>query len=253
MTRRFDAIVIGAGQAGPSLAGRLAAAKMKVAIIERHLVGGTCVNTGCKPTKTLVASAYAIHTARRGSDYGFSVGAGVSVDMPAVAARARKVILDSRKSNEEWLAGMPNVELIRGHAQFIAPEIVAVNELTLTAPKIFINVGGRALVPDIAGIDSVPFLTNTEMVALDSLPHHLVVVGGSYIGLEFAQMYRRFGSQVTVVERLDRLIGREDPDVSQGVREILEAEGVTVRTRANCLGLQPHPRGGRGDRRLRSR
>lgn len=186
MTLRFDAIVIGAGQAGPSLAGRLGAAGMKVAIIERHLVGGTCVNTGCKPTKTLVASAYAIHTARRGSEYGFSVGAGVSVDMPAVAARARKVILDSRKSNEEWLAGMPNVELIRGHAKFMTPEVVAVNELALTAPKIFINVGARALVPDIAGIGSVPFLTNTDMIALDSLPHHLVVIGGSYIGLEFA-------------------------------------------------------------------
>jgi pyruvate/2-oxoglutarate dehydrogenase complex dihydrolipoamide dehydrogenase (E3) component len=188
MTRRFDAIVIGAAQAGPSLASRLGAAGMKVAIIERHLVGGSCVNTGCKLTKTLVASAYAIHTARRGREYGVFVGAEVSVDIPAVAVRARKIICDSRKSNEGRLAGMANVELIRGHAKFVSAEVVAVNEVTLTAPRIFINVGGRAQVHDIAGIDSVPFLTNTDLVALDSLPHHLVVVGESYIGLEFAQM-----------------------------------------------------------------
>jgi pyruvate/2-oxoglutarate dehydrogenase complex dihydrolipoamide dehydrogenase (E3) component len=241
--RQFDAIIIGAGQAGPPLAGRLNAAGMKVAVIERHLVGGTCVNTGCKPTKTLVASAYATHIARRGSEYGFSVGADVTVDMPRIAARARKVILDSRKSNEDWLAGLRNVELIRGHARFKGPAIVAVGELTLTAPRIFINVGGRASVPEIPGSDSVPFLTNTDMVALDSLPRHLVVVGGSYIGLEFAQMYRRFGSEVTVVERKDRLISREDPDLSQAVREILEAEGISVRTRADCLGLKPHEQG----------
>ena len=241
--RNFDAIIIGAGQAGPPLAGRLSAAGMKVAIIERHLVGGTCVNTGCKPTKTLVASAYAAHTARRGLEYGFSVGAPVTVDMPTVAARARKVIVDSRKSNEDWLGGLANVELIRGHARFKAAGMVAVGELTLTAPRIFINVGGRAIVPDIPGIDSVPFLTNTGMVALDALPRHLVVVGGGYIALEFAQMYRRFGSEVTLVERNERLIGGEDPDVSQAIREILESEGITVRTRADCLALKPHEQG----------
>lgn len=235
--RSFDAIIIGAGQAGPSLAGRLNQAGLSVAIIERHLVGGTCVNTGCKPTKTLVASAYAVHTARRGHDYGFNVAEPIKIDMKKVAARADQVIRDSRASNESWLTGMADVELIRGHARFEGPNIVAVNGERLTAPRIFINVGGRAATPDMPGIDQVPILTNTDMVALDMLPRHLVVIGGSYIGLEFAQMYRRFGSEVTVVERMDRLIGREDADVSEAVRDILEAEGISIRTGADCIGF----------------
>ncbi|CAN7737652.1 FAD-containing oxidoreductase [Variovorax paradoxus] len=241
--RAVDAIIIGAGQAGPSLAGRLDATGHKVVLIERHLVGGTCVNTGCKPTKTLIASAYAAHTARRGSDYGFSVASPVTMDMPAVAARARKVILDSRRGNEEWLAGMRNVELIRGHARFVAEGTVDVNDQRLTAPKIFINVGARAQVPDLPGVDEVPFLTNTDMVALETLPRRLVIVGGSYIGLEFAQMYRRFGAEVTVVERADRLIAREDPDVSSAIREILEAEGIAIRTGAECISFKAHETG----------
>lgn len=235
--RSFDAIIIGAGQAGPSLAGRLNQAGLSVAIIERHLVGGTCVNTGCKPTKTLVASAHAIHTAQRGQDYGFNVAEPIQIDMKRVAARADQVIRDSRASNESWIAGMANVELIRGHARFEGPDVVAVNGDRLTAPRIFINVGGRAVTPDMPGIDEVPILTNTDIVALDRVPRHLVVIGGSYIGLEFAQMYRRFGSQVTVVERMDRLIAREDADVSQAVRDILEAEGISIRTGADCIGF----------------
>lgn len=235
--RAFDAIIIGAGQAGPSLAGRLNDAGMTVAIIERHLIGGTCVNTGCKPTKTLVASACAAHIARRGADYGFRVAGSIEIDMPAVAARARKVILDSRAGNETWLAGMANAELIRSHGHFVEPNIVEVDGERLTAPRIFINVGGRALVPDMPGIEDVTVLTNTDIVALDVLPRHLVVGGGSYIGLEFAQMYRRFGAEVTIVERSDRLIAREDPDVSEEVRAILECEGITVRTGANCIGF----------------
>lgn len=234
--RSFDAIIIGAGQAGPALAGRLNDAGLSVAIIERHHVGGTCVNTGCRPTKTLVASAYAIHTAQRGAEYGFSAGA-VDVDMKAVAARADRIIRDGRAGNESWLSGMANVELIRGHARFEGPDVVAVEDERLTAPRIFINVGGRAVVPDMPGLDQVRVLTNTDIVALDTLPRHLVVIGGSYIGLEFAQMYRRFGAEVTVVERMDRLIAREDPDVSDAVRQILGAEGVTVRTGANCIGF----------------
>jgi len=241
--REFDAIIIGAGQAGPSLAGRLNDASMKVAIVERHLVGGTCVNTGCKPTKTLVASAYAAHTARRGGEYGFSLNGPVEIDMPAVAARARKVILDSRAGNETWLAGMANVELIRGHARFVSANPVMVDGRELTAPRIFINVGGRAVVPDMPGASEVPLLTNTDMVALDTLPRHLIIIGGSYIGLEFAQMYRRFGAEVTIVERMDRLIAREDPDVSEEVRAILEREGVTVRTGADCIGFKSHDGG----------
>jgi pyruvate/2-oxoglutarate dehydrogenase complex dihydrolipoamide dehydrogenase (E3) component len=241
--RNFDAIIIGAGQAGPSLAGRLNDAGMKVAIIERHLVGGTCVNTGCKPTKTLVASAYAAHTARRGEDYGFKVDGAVKIDMPAVAARARKVILDSRTGNENWLAAMRNVDLIRGHARFTGAKSVEVNGEQLTAPRIFINVGGRAVVPDMPGVHDVKVLTNTDMVALDELPQHLVVIGGSYIGLEFAQMYRRFGAEVTIVERMNRLIPREDPDISEEVRAILEREGITIRTGADCIGFAKHANG----------
>jgi len=235
--RSFDAIIIGAGQAGPALAGRLNDAGLSVAIIERHHVGGTCVNTGCRPTKTLVASAYAIHTARRGTDYGFSVAGAIDIDMKAVAARADRIIRDGRAGNESWLFGMANVELIRGHARFESPRVVTVDGERLTAPRIFINVGGRAMMPDMPGADQVPLLTNTDIVALDTLPQHLVVIGGSYIGLEFAQMYRRFGAKVTVVERMDRLIAREDPDVSNTVRQILEGEGITIRTSADCIGF----------------
>lgn len=235
--RSFDAIIIGAGQAGPALAGRLNEAGLSVAIIERHHVGGTCVNTGCRPTKTLVASAYAIHTAQRGADYGFRTSGPIEVDMKAVAARADRIIRDGRAGNENWLFGMANVELIRGHARFESAKVVTVDGERLTAPHIFINVGGRAVVPDMPGADQVPILTNTDIVALDTLPRHLVIIGGSYIGLEFAQMYRRFGAEVTVVERMDRLIAREDPDVSDAVRQILEAEGITVRTGADCIGF----------------
>lgn len=233
--RTFDAIIIGAGQAGPSLAGRLNEAGMSVAIIERHLVGGTCVNTGCMPTKTLVASAQAIRTARRGADYGFSVSGPIAVDMGAVSRRAKKVITDARTGNEKWLSNMHNVELIRGHARFKSPGVIEVNGELLTAPRIFINVGSRAVVPDMPGVKDVSILTNTDIVALDTLPRHLIIVGGSYIGLEFAQMYRRFGAEVTVIERMDRLIPREDPDISATVQEILEAEGITIHTGADCI------------------
>ena len=242
MTRMFDAIIVGAGQAGPALAGRLTGAGMKVALIERHLVGGTCVNTGCKPTKTLVASAYAAHVARRASDYGVAVGA-VGIDMPTVAARARKVILDSRGSNETWLAGMKGLTFIRGHARFEAPHRIRVGDDLLEAPRIFLNVGGRASVPDMPGVDEVDYLTNSSIIGLEQVPEHLVIVGGSYIGLEFAQMYRRFGARVTVVEMGPRLIGREDPDISDAIRAILEAEGIAVRTQACCISLARHEQG----------
>jgi pyruvate/2-oxoglutarate dehydrogenase complex dihydrolipoamide dehydrogenase (E3) component len=242
MTRSFDAIIVGAGQAGPPLAGRLTDAGMKVALIERHLVGGTCVNTGCKPTKTLVASAYAARMAQRATDYGVTVGS-IGIDMPVVAARAQKVILDSRKSNEDWLAGMEGLTLLRGHARFEAPHRLSVNGELLEAPRIFLNVGGRAAVPDMPGIDEVDYLTNSSIIGLQTVPDHLVIVGGSYIGLEFAQMYRRFGAQVTVVEMGPRLIGREDPDISDAIRAILEGEGIEVRTNACCIGLARHPAG----------
>jgi len=242
MTGRFDAIIVGAGQAGPALAGRLTAAGQKVALIERHLVGGTCVNTGCKPTKTLVASAYAAHLARRAADYGVIAGE-VGIDMPRVAARARKIIVDSRKSNEDWLAGMDGLTFLRGHARFESPYRIRVGDAALEAPRIFLNVGGRAAVPDMPGIGEVEYLTNSNIIGLETVPQHLVIVGGSYIGLEFAQMYRRFGARVTVIEMGPRLIGREDPDISDAIRAILEGEGIEVRTSACCIRLAKHDHG----------
>ena len=243
MTQVFDAIVIGAGQAGPSLAGRLTAAGMKVAIIERKLFGGTCVNTGCMPTKTLVASAYAAHLARRSAEYGISIESPITIDMKRVKARADTVSTNARTNVEKWLRGMDGLTVIEGHARFEGPDIVRVGESLLKAPRIFINVGGRASVPDMQGIGTVDYLTNTSILKLDAMPRHLMVVGGSYIGLEFAQMYRRFGAEVTVVERAPRLIAREDEDVSEAVREILTDEGIVVRTNATCIGFKSHPDG----------
>jgi pyruvate/2-oxoglutarate dehydrogenase complex dihydrolipoamide dehydrogenase (E3) component len=239
----FDAIIIGAGQAGPSLAGRLTGAGMTVAFVERRLFGGTCVNTGCTPTKTLVASAYAAHLARRGADFGVVLDGAVNVDMARVKARVDAVVAKSRAGVEGWLKSMDRCTVIEGHAQFEGPDTIRVGEQRLTAPRIFINVGGRALVPDMPGVREVPYLTNTSILMLDTLPRHLVVVGGSYVGLEFGQIYRRFGADVTVVEKGPHLIGREDEDVSEAVRDILAAEGITVRTDAECIALAPHADG----------
>ena len=237
MSRHFDAIIIGTGQAGPALAARLAAAGMAVAIIERHKFGGTCVNTGCIPTKTLVASAYAAHVARRGAEYGFDVTGDVRVDMKRVKARKDDVSGRSNRGVEEWLRGLNNCTVIQGHARFQSSHTVVVNDEVLQADKLFINVGGRSSVPAMPGLQDVPFLTNSSMMDVDFLPEHLVIVGGSYIGLEFGQMYRRFGSHVTIVEMGPRLIGREDEDISEAVREILEAEGIQIRLNAKCISL----------------
>ena len=243
MTKKFDAIIIGAGQAGPSMAGRLAAAGQTVAMIERKFFGGTCVNTGCKPTKTMVASAYAMFMARRAADYGFSTGGGVRTDMKAVEARKDKVIMDSRSGLEDWLDGMERCTVFRGHAAFVSPHEVTVNGETISAERIFINVGGRANVPSMPGIDKVSYLTNSTMMDVDFLPGHLVIVGGSYIGLEFAQMYRRFGARVTVVEKGSHLIAREDPDISEAIKAILEEEGIAFRLDAECISFAPHENG----------
>jgi pyruvate/2-oxoglutarate dehydrogenase complex dihydrolipoamide dehydrogenase (E3) component len=237
--KHFDAIIIGTGQAGPPLAARFAGAAKTVAIIERHKFGGTCVNTGCIPTKTMVASAYAAHVARRGAEYGFSVN-DVRVDMKHVKARKDAVSGRSNKGVEEWLRGLKNCTVIQGHARFQSSNTVVVNDEVLEADKIFINVGGRASVPEMPGIHDIPFLNNSSMMEVDFLPEHLVIVGGSYVGLEFAQMYRRFGSEVTIVEMGPRLIGREDEDVSQAVREVLEAEGIKIRLKAKCISLTKH-------------
>jgi pyruvate/2-oxoglutarate dehydrogenase complex dihydrolipoamide dehydrogenase (E3) component len=235
----YDAIIIGAGQAGPPLAGRLTAAGLSVALIERKLFGGTCVNTGCMPTKTLVASAYAAHLARRAAEYGVVIEGAVAVDMKAVKARKDGVSTRARQGVETWLEGMERCTVYRGHARFRSAREVEVDGEQLTAPRIFVNVGGRAIVPDLPGIDRVVTLTNTSILELDTLPRDLVVVGGSYVGLEFAQIYRRFGSAVTVVEKAPRLIAREDEDVSAAVKDILEAEGIAVRLAAECIRFEP--------------
>lgn len=234
--KHFDAIIIGTGQAGPPLAARFAGAGKTVAIIERHKFGGTCVNTGCIPTKTLVASAYAIHVARRGAEYGFAIG-DLQVDMKRVKARKDAASSRSNKGVEEWLRGMKHCTVIQGHARLESSNTVMVNDEVLQADSIYINVGGRARVPDMPGVHDIPFLTNSSMMGIDFVPGHLIVVGGSYVGLEFAQIYRRFGSEVTVVEMGPRLIGREDEDISQAVREILEAEGIHIRLNAKCISL----------------
>lgn len=235
----FDAIIVGAGQAGPALAGRLSDAGWKVALVERKDFGGTCVNTGCMPTKTLVASAYAAHLARRAADYGVTLQGEVGVDMQRVKDRQQTVVRNARGNVEKWLRGMKGCTVYQGHARFENATTLRVGDDVLTAPKIFLNVGGRANVPDMPGVDQIDYLTNVGMMQLETLPEHLVIVGGSYIGLEFAQMFRRFGSQVTVVEMGPRLIGREDPEVSDAIREILEAEGVSVRLNSECISFAP--------------
>jgi pyruvate/2-oxoglutarate dehydrogenase complex dihydrolipoamide dehydrogenase (E3) component len=235
--KRFDAIVIGTGQAGPPLAARFAAAGKTVAIIERDKFGGTCVNTGCTPTKTLVASAYAIHAARRGAEFGFTTG-DVRVDIKRVKARKDAASAISSKGVEEWLRGMINCTVIQGQARLQSSNTVMVNDEVLQADKIYINVGARASVPEMPGIHDVPYLNNSSIMDIDFLPEHFIIVGGSYVGLEFAQIYRRLGSEVTIVEMGPRLIGREDEDVSQTVREILEAEGINIRLNAKCISLE---------------
>lgn len=238
MSRHFDAIVIGAGQAGPPMVGRLAAAGQKVALVERHQIGGTCVNTGCTPTKALVASAYAANLARRGADFGVKVGP-VGVDFAAVMARKDKVVGASRSHLEAWLRGMANCTVVHGHARFLSPTTIRAGDDVLEAERFFINVGCRAIVPDFPGRDQVKTLTNTGLLELDALPPRLVIVGGSYIGLEFAQIFRRFGSAVTVVEKMPRLISREDEGVSAAIREALEAEGIVIRCDAECISFVP--------------
>jgi pyruvate/2-oxoglutarate dehydrogenase complex dihydrolipoamide dehydrogenase (E3) component len=225
MGRQKDAIIIGAGQAGPFLAARLAEAGWKVALIERGNLGGTCVNDGCTPTKTLIAAARVAWLTRRAADYGISTGP-VALDMRGVKARKDKIVGNAVKGLEGWLGGMDNVELVRGSARFTGPHEVAVGEERLSADRIFLNTGARPMVPDWPGLGKVPYLTNRSMMDLDVLPRHLVIVGGSYVGLEFAQMYRRFGSEVTVLQRSDRLLTREDADVAEALRAILAAEGI---------------------------
>jgi pyruvate/2-oxoglutarate dehydrogenase complex dihydrolipoamide dehydrogenase (E3) component len=237
MTAAYDAIVIGTGQAGPPLAARLTMAGMKVAITERKLFGGTCVNTGCIPTKTMVASAYAAHMVQRAGEFGVDAGGSWSVDMRRVKARKDAISEKSRIAVEGWLKNMDNCTVYEGQARFESPSEVSVGPQRLSAKRIFINVGGRAVVPEMPGLDQVAYLTNSSMMQVDFLPRHLIVVGGSYVGLEFGQMFRRFGSQVTILEMGPRLVHREDEDVSAAIQEILAREQIGVRLNAKCIGF----------------
>ena len=239
----FDAIIVGTGQAGPALAARLSGAGMKVAVVERGRFGGTCVNDGCTPTKAMVASAYVAHLARRAREYGVLAGAKPRVDLKRVRARKDAIVRDSRNGVQKWMQGLGNATVYRGHARFSAGDALSVSGETLRAERIFLDVGGRPLVPNMPGLESVPFLTSETVMDLARVPEHLVVVGGSYVGLEFAQMFRRFGARVTVVEMGARLVGREDEDVSQAVQAFLEAEGIDVRVGAECLSAKKTAKG----------
>ncbi|MFZ1104816.1 MAG: FAD-containing oxidoreductase [Hyphomicrobiaceae bacterium] len=234
----YDAIIIGTGQAGPPLARRLVAAGWQVAIVERKLFGGTCVNTGCIPTKALVASAYAAHVARCAADWGVRVEGAVNVDMKAVKVRKDAIVASSRNGVERSLKTLKGCTVYEGHGRFAAEKRVAVNGSELAADRIFINVGARAAIPPIPGLDRVPYLTNSSMMDVDFLPSHIIILGGSYVGLEFAQMYRRFGSEVTVIERASHLIPREDTDVSQAIAAFLREEGIDVRVDSNVVGVE---------------
>ena len=234
----FDAIIVGAGQAGPSLAGKLTAAGWTVAFVERKLFGGTCVNVGCTPTKALVASAKTAFVVRRAKDFGVVVGGNVGVDMRAVKARKDAIVAKSRDGIESWLRGMKGCTVFVGAARFEGPGKMRVGDKLIGAKKFFLNVGARPSLPASLGADKVKHLTSSTILDLDVLPEHLVVVGGSYIGLEFGQMYRRFGSRVTVVERGSRLIAHEDEEFSAAVKTMLEAEGIQIRLNANCIHLE---------------
>jgi len=238
MAENFDAIIVGTGQAGPSLAQRMTGAGMKVAIIERKLFGGTCVNVGCIPTKTLVASARAAFVARRGAEFGVVIDGPITVNMKKVKARKDGIVRQSNEGVTNWLKNMENLTVYEGHGRLESATTVRVNGDLLATEKVILNVGGRASVPDMPGISDIDYLTNTTMMDVDFLPEHLIVIGGSYIGLEFAQMYRRFGSRVTVLQRGPRLVAREDEDVSTAIREILENEGIEVRVNAECVGFE---------------
>jgi pyruvate/2-oxoglutarate dehydrogenase complex dihydrolipoamide dehydrogenase (E3) component len=239
----YDAIIIGTGQAGPPLARRLTGTGMKVAVIERKFFGGTCVNTGCIPTKAMVASAYAAHLAQRAADYGVVVNGAISTDMKAVKARKDAISQQSSIAIETSLKGMQNCTVYQSHAWFESPKEIRVGNELLSSDRIFINVGGRAVVPSMPGVNEVPYLTNSSMMNVDFLPRHLVIVGGSYVGLEFGQMFRRFGSEVTILEMGPHLCRHEDEDISQAVEEIVREEGINVRLNAKCIGFRPHEDG----------
>ena len=238
MTEHYHAAIIGTGQAGPPLANRLSQARWKVAVIERGRFGGTCVNTGCMPTKTLVASAYAARLAARAAEYGVVIDGRIAIDMARVKARKDAVSNTAMGNIETWLRAMPGVTVYHEVARFVSPREIEVGADRISADKIFINVGGKAVVPAIAGLGSVPYLTNESSMEIEFVPEHLIVLGGSYIGLEFAQIYRRFGSKVTVIEAAPRLVAREDEDVSAAIKDILEREQIAIALETKCTSFE---------------
>ena len=244
---RYDAIIIGAGQAGPSLAAALAGLGEKVALVEGYKIGGACVNYGCIPTKTLIASARAAHMARRGGDFGVVTGP-VTIDFEKVMSRKDERVDGARGGLEEWLQGIENIDIHRAYAHFEGTQgglhQVRAGDALLEAERVYINTGTHHFTPPIEGVDTVPYLTNEGILNLKELPEHLVVMGGGYIGLEMAQAFRRFGSEVTVIEGGPRVAGREDEDVSDAVREILEGEGVAFLTEHRVKGVSPGEDGG---------
>jgi pyruvate/2-oxoglutarate dehydrogenase complex dihydrolipoamide dehydrogenase (E3) component len=235
---RYDAIIIGTGQAGPSLAERLAKANQRVAVVERAAFGGACVNNGCTPTKTLIATAYVARLAQRAAEYGLIIDRPIRVDMARVKARKDELVSRSTRSIEKWLRSLPNTRVYSGHARFVDGHTITVGLDPLTADRIFIDVGARPSVPNLPGLEQVSYLTSESMMDIDALPEELVIVGGGYVGLEFGQMYRRFGSKVTIVEMGPRLIGNEDPDVSDALRDILASEDIEIRLNAQCVALE---------------
>jgi pyruvate/2-oxoglutarate dehydrogenase complex dihydrolipoamide dehydrogenase (E3) component len=236
---KFDAVIIGTGQAGKPLSFALADLGWKVALIERAELGGTCINTGCTPTKTMVASAQVAHYARDAARWGV-LASDVEVDLPAVVARKNQVVQNARASIQKRIDARPNIKLVRGPARFIAPHQVQVGAEVFESEKIFINTGTRPAVPQIPGLDTVPFLTNATIMELQAVPEHLLILGGGYIGLEFGQMFRRFGSRVTIIHNGERILPREDPDIVSALTTALEAEGIVLRMNLETKRVENH-------------
>ncbi|MCU0465135.1 MAG: FAD-containing oxidoreductase [Anaerolineae bacterium] len=242
MGKTYDAIIIGSGQAGFPLAAALAGKGWKVALAEGGHIGGTCINTGCSPTKTIVASARAAHVARRGADFGVITGP-VSIDFAKVMERKDKIVHQFRSGVEDWLTSLDNLTLYREYASFEGPNQVRVGDEVIESERIYINTGARTTVPPIPGLDGVPYLDNKTILELEAVPQHLVVIGGGYIGLEYAQAFRRFGAEVTVIERAPQIMGREDADIARAALELMEGEGLRVLLNTKTVSVEPSPMG----------
>lgn len=234
--KKFDALILGSGQAGTPLAFHLAEAGKRVAIVEKSHYGGTCVNDGCTPTKAYVASAKRIWDAKNAGALGIDIPSGIKADLKAIKQRKDQLVESSREGIKSGISDNKQITSFYGKATFVDYKTVAVNGIQIQAEQVFINVGGRPRIPD--GITAASPLTNTSILQLETLPEHLIIAGGGYIGLEFGQMFHRFGSKVTILEKKDRLLSREDPEVSQAIQEILENEGIEIRLNADCISAK---------------